>query len=173
MKSSRSATFYNVIFPVWLLIWIPSWLWLILIPVNYLIDRLVLLWSLKGQEDRNVFCRAHTWKICLAGFFSDFVGAALLLGIVELTDRLGGYPARDSFGFPVMQGIMLDPFSNPFSLLIVLAAVALAGLLIFLLDRWILTRAGLERAQAKASALKLALITAPYLFLLPIRWFYV
>ena len=80
MRTRRRPAFYNVMFPLWMLIWFPSWLWLLLIPANYLIDRLVLWWSLGSAEDRQQFCRQHTWKICLAGFASDFAGSLLLLG---------------------------------------------------------------------------------------------
>ena len=59
----RPVLTYNILLPIWLLIWFPSWLWLLLIPANYLIDRIVLHWSLKGLDDRNAFCRRATWKI--------------------------------------------------------------------------------------------------------------
>ena len=40
--------------------------WLILIPANYLIDRLVLRWSLGEMPDKGAFCRKLTWKIGFA-----------------------------------------------------------------------------------------------------------
>lgn len=67
---------------MWLIIFLPSYFWLVLIPLNYLIDRVVLKWSLGDKPDKGLFCRKHTWKICLAGFFSDFVGAAIRLALI-------------------------------------------------------------------------------------------
>ena len=63
--------------------------------------------------------------------------------------------------------VSFNPFEHPAALAIVLFAVALAGVCIFLLDRGILKRAGMEKQDAKRAALRLALVTAPYLFLFP------
>ena len=71
MERKNSTKLYNILLPLWFIIFIPSWLWLLLIPANYLIDRIVLKWSLGDLEDKGLFCRKHNWKICLAGFLSD------------------------------------------------------------------------------------------------------
>ena len=153
---NKTVRLYNILLPIWMLVWWPSWLWLFLIPGNYLIDALVFRWSLKGREDAPALCRRHTWKLCLAGFFSDFAGAALMFAAVaadvsdELTEALAYFPFRHWGAF-----------------LITALAVALAGGLIFLLDRFILQKSGLDPTQAKRSALMLAAVTAPYLFLFP------
>ena len=42
LNSKGVFRLHNVIFPIWLLVWIPSWLWLFLIPANLLVDGLVL-----------------------------------------------------------------------------------------------------------------------------------
>ena len=152
----KTLRLYNVLFPVWMLIWFPTWLWLLLIPGNYLIDRLVLRWSLAGREDRDLFCRRHTWKICLAGFLSDFVGAALLFAV----------SAGDGYS-EMSDAVAYNPFGHWGAFFVVLGAVILSGLLIFLLDRLLLKKAGLDPAQARKSAMPLAMITAPYLFFFP------
>lgn len=147
---------YNIMLPVWMLVWFPSWLWLLLIPGNYLIDRLVLRWSLKGREERDAFCRKQTWKICLAGFLSDLAGALLLFAVYAAD------PGRE-----LTYALAYAPFSHWGAFLITVLAVALSGLLIFLIDRPMLKRSGLDAAQAKRSALYMAIVTAPYLFLFP------
>ncbi len=163
MGKKNSTKLYNILLPLWFIIFIPSWLWLLLIPANYLIDRIVLQWSLGGMKDKGLFCRKHNWKICLAGFLSDFIGAALLLIIalplVSVTD--GSY-FEDAAG-----GIMMNPFTNVLSFVITIAAIALSGACIYLFDWKILQKAGLTIEQAKRSAIRLALITAPYLYLIP------
>ena len=130
----KGTRLYNILFPLWMLIFIPSWLWVLLIPLNYLIDRVVLRWSLGDLPEKGAFCRRHTWKICLAGFTSDFIGALLLLGV---------------FFFGVLLGIDEEAFFETVQ------------------DRWIRKKAGLSLEQAKKSAIRLALITAPYLYLFP------
>ena len=67
---------------------------------------------------------------------------------------------------------MFDPFSNLAGLLIAVASIAVSAACIYLLDKWILGRAGLDPEQVKRSALRLALITAPYLSLFPSRFLY-
>ena len=156
----RPVRTYNILLPIWLLIWFPSWLWIILIPANYLVDRLVLHWSLADKEDRGDFCRQNTWKICLAGFLSDFAGSVLLV-IAMLT--LDAIPGTHDMGY----ALTLNPFANVVAFLITVVAIAVAGICIFKLDRWLLGKAGLDVELARKAALRLAVITAPYLFLFP------
>jgi len=161
-RRHRGQALYNVLFPVWLLVWLPSWLWLLLIPANYLIDRIVLWWGLKGVDGRGDLCRRHTWKVCLAGFAADFVGSALLLACFLACDPIGADWAPD-FSY----ALCFNPFGHPVALLVTLGAIALSGVLIYVLDGVVLRKAGIEKDVAKRAALRLSLITAPYLFLLP------
>lgn len=156
-NSTGETKIYNVLFPLWLLLWVPSPLWLILIPANYLIDRAVLKFSLPEDEMRERFLIAGTWKICLAGFASDIAGSLILLGILGLADL----PSSVSYA------LQFNAFLDPAALVLTLAAIAVSGILIFLLDERILTKAGLPLTRARRSAMLLAIITAPYLFLIP------
>ncbi len=161
----RPIRTYNILLPIWLMVWFPSWLWLILVPANYLVDRLVLSWSLGDMEDKGTFCRENTWRVCVAGFISDFAGSALLLVAMVF---LGSQPGANEFA----AALTLNPFANIFALLVTLAAIALAGFCIFRLDRWLLGSAGLDPELARRAALRLAIITAPYLFLVPAALLY-
>ncbi len=153
---------YNLIFPLWLLVWIPSPLWVVLIPLNYLADRFVLYFSLTGETDKKAFCRKNAWKVCLAGFLADLLGSAFLFACVWL--------AGDDYR--LANAISYDPFSSFKAFLIIVFAVCLSSLLIYVFDRIILDRTELESAQVHRSALFLAIFTAPYLFLLPMKWFW-
>lgn len=161
---------YNILLPIWLIIFFPSWLWLLLIPANYLIDRIVLMWSLGDMPEKGLFCRNHNWKICLAGFASDYAGAILLFALNQL--MFGMNDDVNSFISKAADGLMLNPFSNVLSLVIVIAAIVLSTVCIYKLDKSILTKAGLDIDQAKKSAIRLAIITAPYVYLIPSEWFY-
>ena len=168
MKSDNKI--YNLLMPIWLLIFFPSWLWLFLIPANYLIDRIVLMWSLGDLPEKGLFCRNHNWKICLAGFASDFTGAILLFALSQL--MFGLNDNVNSFIYKTADGLMFNPFSNALSLIIVIAAIALSAVCIYKLDKSILIKVGLDIDQAKKSAIRLAIITAPYVYLIPSEWFY-
>ena len=164
----KNCRLYNIILPVWLLVWFPSWLWLLVIPVNWLIDWLVTRYALKCLGDAEYSPRSIrlSWKICIAGYVSDFAGSLLLLGAYLLFSALDG-----DFRL-VEQGLGWNPFTNFFSVLIILLAIVLSGFCIFFLDRRILSKENLTSAQVKRTALALAVITAPYLYLLPASLFY-
>ena len=166
MNNDNNEKIYNILLPLWLIIFVPTYLWLVLIPLNYIIDRVVLRWSLGEMPDKGLFCRKQTWKICLAGFLSDLAGALILLGISIPVSEIS-----DKF-YDIGHAIMFDPFSDLIGLLIVLASIAVSAACIYFLDRWILRKAGLEAEQVKRSAIRLALITAPYLYLFPSRLLY-
>lgn len=72
----------------------------------------------------------------------------------------------------IEQGVASDPFNSIAAFLMVAVSVAVAGLVIFLLDRKILAHAGLASDQAGKSALWIAVITAPYLYFVPSRLLY-
>ncbi|MBQ9006390.1 MAG: hypothetical protein IJ092_08460 [Atopobiaceae bacterium] len=162
MRKRQRKALYNVMFPLWMLIWFPSWLWFALIPANYLIDRAVLWWSLGNVDERQTFCRKHTWKICLAGFAADFVGSLLLLGAYLLFSSFNSGWAHD-----IVFSLGFNPFSNVVGFLVTAVAIALSGFCIYVLDLRIIQKAGLADTQARRSAILLAILTAPHLFLFP------
>ena len=145
-----------------MLIWFPSPLWCILIPANYLIDRFVLRCSLPEDMDRHSFCKKFSTRICIAGFIADFIGSAVLFAAMLL--------AGDNY--ELANGLNMDPFKDLPSFAIVASAVLVSALAIYFIDRWILIKAGLEKAQARRSALFLAIFTAPYLFFFPSKYLY-
>ena len=116
------------------------------------------------MPEKGLFCRRHTWKICVAGFTSDFIGALFMLGVFFIGALINDEsPLFDD----IVGGVGFNPFTHWLAFVIVAVAVAVAGLLIYLFDRWILKKAGLSLEQAKKSAIRLAVITAPYLFFFP------
>lgn len=158
----KTVKLYNILFPIWMLVFFPSPLWIALIPANYLIDRFVLKRTLPKTVNRSAFCKKNSWKICLAGFVSDLIGALFLFLVVLLCDEK----------YELANGITMDPFKDLLSFLIVALAVTISAIFIFIIDRMILIRCGLSRKQATRSAAFLALFTAPYLYLLPSKLIY-
>lgn len=167
-----SLKLYNVLFPIWLLVFFPSPLWLLLIPANYAWDYVVLSKSLSTASDRKTFCRKNTWKICLAGFLGDLVGAAFLFLCIALPD-VGeqGSSLRDLV-IEIQNSLGMNPFSSVGGFLLVLLGVLIASAVIYVVDQYLLQRAGLDAVQAKKSAKALAVFTAPILFFVPSIWLY-
>ena len=158
---------YNILFPVWLLVLFPTPLWIVLIPLNYLIDLLVLRLSLRGHPDAKEISGNGSLAVCAAGFASDLAGSGLLFLIMLLLSESGRPGAQETAA-----ALNMDPFRSIWSFLATLAAVLFSALLIYLLDRRILRKNGLEEGKAAKSALALALFTAPYLFFFPSRILY-
>ena len=157
----KTEKLYNIIFPLWLLIWVPL-LWFALVPINYFIDRTVLYFSLNGGIDKNAICRKYGWKICIAGFAADLAGSAALFSAVLLCDD----------NYRLANAISYDPFSSLIAFMIIVTVIAVCAFIIYFLDLKILRKSDLDEVQIRRSALYLALFTAPYLFLLPMKWFW-
>ncbi len=67
----------------------------------------------------------------------------------------------------------MNPFENIWALLWTLAAIAVAGVMIYIFNRFVSFRKlPLENKQKHLLALSMAVFTAPYLFLLPTKLFY-
>lgn len=98
----------------------------------------------------------------MAGFAADLAGSLFLLAVYILIDRM-----NLPFEQAMENALGWNPFTNLAGLVIVLLAVLISGILIFLMDRHIFSKAGLDPAKAKKSALTMAVCTAPYLFLIP------
>ena len=167
----QAVTLYNLLLPIWLLVWWPSFLWIIIIPLNYVIDRGVFTLSAKKQKPdlENKFFRKHTWKLWLFGFLSDFIGSILLLSplFIEPPKEIRGNYNKSAFG-RFMNAIQFNPFSYFPAFAYTVFAVLVAGAFIFLFDKMVLNKTGsLTREQAKSIALKMAIFTAPYLYLVP------
>lgn len=162
MNKCTELKLYNVLFPLWFLIWIPSYLWLLLIPLNYILDSIVTWYTIRDLPDAKHFCLKNSWKICIAGFVSDILGSAILFIVSQLSYEFSS-EALEKIG----DGITFNPFNNVASFAICLIALGFSGALIYLIDRKILYKAQLSLEQANRSAKWLALITAPYLFMFP------
>ena len=70
---------YNVVFPIWFFIIIPLG-WLFVLPINFLIDSLVLLIILRLMKMplKKIYGKTIL-KIWLCGFLADFIGALFLM----------------------------------------------------------------------------------------------
>lgn len=161
MKQTR---LYNVIFPVWLLFLVPV-VWLIVIPANLLIDCLVVLLTLTALKhaQKKAVLKQVWWGVWLMGFAADFVGALFLLPSMFL---LGYLPEPwDSW----LEPVMYNPFKSGLAFGVTLLAVALSGVCIYFFDRRRLRSCTLltDREQ-HIVALTLAIVTAPWLFFIPV-----
>ena len=166
----KSTRLYNLFFPVWLLFAHPLLIGAAL-PVNLLIDFLVILLTLKylHVENRTEIATAKIWRTWGLGFAADAIGAVILFFLSVILPELA--PATDDlFG----HALYLNPFTSPLALIIMLLVIALVGILIYWFNySYVFGSTTLTKREQKRVCLALAIVTAPYLFLLPTAWFVV
>lgn len=162
MKQTR---LYNLILPVWLILAIPSPLWLAVLPGNLLVDCLVLFLTLTALRHarRGAVLKQLWWKFWLLGFAADAVGVVwMFLGVV-------GYIPFGKVWENTVAHVTHNAFANPWAFLWTLAGVALAGVCIYCFDRRAMKSCGLLTEREKhIIALAMAAATAPYLFFIPV-----
>lgn len=146
-----AVNFHALIYPAWAILFDPSAAWCIL-PRTFLISGLVLAVVLRYCGIPN---RAQIWKntilrVCIVGFFADFLGALLGFGLYAF----------------------LLPVGFPWEQLTMLPGVAFAGAMLYLFHACIsFGRCDLNREQLHTICLSLAVFTAPYTMLLPFDLF--
>lgn len=168
MKANTgSVKLCNVLFPIWILIFFPQVL-AIVIPGNLIVDMAVLLIALAAMRHREkgAVLRRCWWKVWLLGFAADLIGAAWMVLGWFVTSWV---PSLDSS----LGKILYNPFGHPAAFLWTAAGVAIAGWFIFLLDRRVFRSVPeLTSRQSTRLALTFAIVTAPWLFFLPLYYLY-
>ena len=166
MKANTgSVKLCNVLFPIWILIFFPPVL-AIVIPGNLIVDAAVLLIALAAMHHRakGAVLRRCWWKVWLLGFAADLIGAAWMVLGWFVTSWV---PSLDSS----LGKILYNPFGHPAAFLWTAAGVAIAGWFIFLLDRRVFRSVPeLTSRQSTRLALTFAIATAPWLFFLPLYY---
>ena len=156
-KENRAIRLYNVMFPVYFFYLYPT-AWLYILPANFVIDSAVLAIAMKafGLEKRLAIWKKTILPIWVIGFAADIAGAVLNLGL-----------------YMVLAELPMNWYGPPLEQLIVLPGIALAGVLIYVLNRWLTFRkTELEKEQIHRLTLSLAVFTAPYTMLIPTLWLY-
>jgi hypothetical protein len=167
----KGIKLYNVIFPIWFLIFFPPVIFITLIG-NFIIDSLVTIlcfavFKLSSFKlDLKTFYKRNVLKVWMFGFLSDIIGAALLFTISVFGTGLG-LPNE------YLTGINFDPFGNPPALFIIIFAMLVsAAFILFFNYRFTFVRQIEDKKLRFKVALTIALITMPWTFLLPTKWFY-
>ncbi len=150
----------NVMFPVYMLFLLLPQVWAVVLPFNFAFDSLVLVLAIRHYKYGGT---KEIWKKSILrvwgfGFLADIVGAAFVTALV----------------FAMEAWLDINVFFNSGTeLVMVLPGVALAGWLIYLLDKkWAFGKTVLDAGQRHKLALALAIFTAPYTMLIPTRLLY-
>ena len=152
----KDTRLYNVMFPIWFLLLFPS-LWVVMLPVNFIADSLVILLSARhqGLEDRKSLWKTSILPVWLIGFLCDIAGAGLTVLLYYLQSEL-------NVPFP-------NPILFPGTCLISRPGVILSGVLIYFVNkRFSFKKSGLDADAVRRLCLHLAIFTAPYTMLIPL-----
>ncbi|MBD5134108.1 MAG: hypothetical protein HDT38_06530 [Clostridiales bacterium] len=160
----KQTRLYNIILPIWMIVALPSPLWLAIIPGNLAVDCVVLFFTLLALKHtrKGGVVKQLWWKFWLLGFAADAVGVVwMLLGM------LGYIPFGDRWENTVSH-VTHNAFHNPWAFLWTLIGVALAGVCVYFFDRRAMKSCDLLTGREKhIVALTMAIVTAPYLFFIP------
>ena len=171
MNDRHGVTLRNVLFPIWML-WLFPLTWLVVLPVNFGIDLLVVVLALKTMRVAPVreTARRVILRVWLMGFVADFIGTALMF-VVNLVDSPGAFGKW--WYENLTNAVCFNPFESVYAVLYVTLCVAVsAGCIYWFNRKFCLKRAGLDARQTHRLALALAVFTAPYLFYFPSAWIY-
>lgn len=149
MKSKKEIRLYNVLFPIWMLLIIPT-AWIAVLPANFIVDSLVLIIAAKkiGILEKGIY-KKHILRVWIFGFIADLIGAGILLGSLYIFE---------------------DYFRGD-ELIITLPAMLVAAAMIFLFN-YRFSFPELDKGARLRMALSFAIFTAPYTFLIPLSWIY-
>jgi hypothetical protein len=161
----------NLIFPIWMLIFIPPVIFIALIG-NFIIDSLVVVFCFyvfkltNSEKELKTFYRSTIFKVWIFGFLADIIGALLLLSI-SMFDGFIGLP------YEFISAICYDPFSNIYAVLVIIVAMFISTFLIFIFNYLFTFRKVFNDEKVKIRvALTIAILTIPWTFLIPTKWFY-
>jgi hypothetical protein len=170
-RTSKDIRLYDALFPIWFILLLPPVIFISL-GGDLVIDSAVILIAFALIKDRAA--RGYTvWglfkssilKVWLLGFAADIISAGLLL-VFDAT-------AGSALPYNVSAAVNGNPFANVSGFLIVMFFIALGALLIFLFNYYITFRKKVsDRALRFRLSLAVAVITAPWTFLVPSSWLY-
>lgn len=166
----KDIRLYNVIFPLWFFLFLPPVILITLIG-NFVIDSLVVIacffiFKLADiQKSLTEFYKGSILKVWILGFLADIIGASILfiLGILNPLE----------LPTDLITGINYDPFSNPAAVAVITIAMLVSAVFIFMFNYRITFSKQIDDKKLRAKvAITVALITMPWTFLLPTKWFY-
>ena len=110
MKDTKEIKLYNVIFPVWFLLIFPP-TWLIVIPLNLIIDSIVVYICMKKNNVNDIMekLKKIIFKVVCFGFLADIIGGVFMyaLGFLEIFVEDSKWLVDN-----LINPIMYNPFSS-------------------------------------------------------------
>ena len=152
MKTNKLYSFF---FPSWFILLFPL-TWLIVLPLDFLRQTLVILVALKILNAQHIFekYKKVIFKVFLYGLVADFVGISCISFITSVSGTVSNIPGFiGSIGNSLFKGMIIGPFDS------------IIGFILNL--NYNIKNLDIETEDKKKFALYLAIFTAPYIFYYP------
>ena len=156
MKRHKMIRLNNVYFPLWFFFLYPTPVWLLILVINFIIDSAVVCGGCRYLKKSLDVYKKSILKVWLIGFISDFIGAGMILLMGLIIDYL-------NIPYEWGRGIYCILFSLP--------GLLISMMLIYRLNkRFSFTRTSLDPESIQKLCLYLAVLTAPYVMVIPTYW---
>ncbi len=144
----------NLIFPTWMMFLFVPWLLVISVIGNLIIDSTIYRIGLKNVNFKWESIWKYIIRAYLLGFLADIIVGIIVIIIVE-------------------QGLdYYHIYNDPLSIIVHALGVVATGVLIYYFNRWNLRKLDIDSSRAFRLAMMMAIITAPYTFLVPASLFF-
>lgn len=115
----KEVRLYNVFFPIWMLLLFYPLCWIAVLPVNFVIDLLVIVLTLRALhvEDIKLKAKNSIWKVWIVGFIADIIGGLMMFStqfITDLYNQFGAENASEWLYQNIVNDVMYRPFDNFF-----------------------------------------------------------
>lgn len=159
--NKRIVKLYNIIFPMYMLWVMPPVIFISAI-LNFIIDSAVVLITEKVLKVKDIVSKYKKviLKVWGFGFLADFIGAFFLFLISALFENLD---------ITIKFSIDYNPFGNIYAFIITILCLIISGVLIYIFNKkFCYNKVDLTDREKHILALTMAIVTTPYLFLLPV-----
>ncbi len=155
--NKKDVKLYNLIFPIWMFVLFPPFL-LFTLPLNFFIDSVVLLISLKLLKIKDIASayKKSIFKVFLFGYLADFTGTFIIMLIHDIEKY-----------HDLLYPLSYEPASTPLTFAIMSVAIIIAGIVIYITNKKSsFNSLDITDKEKHKLALSLAIFTAPYTYML-------
>ena len=155
-------------YSVWLE-WLIPLTWPIVFPVNFLMNLIVLVLTMKYLKipNRKQNVKAVLLRVWVMNGAANLIGTTIMFIIMQFD-----FGRNDVWWEKVCDAVWNNPWDNFCAFGIVTLCIVLVAFCIFMFNcKWCLEKTDFDDIQRKKVALSLAVFTAPYWFYLPTEWF--
>lgn len=165
----KQLKLYNVIFPIWILLFIPPVIILSLLG-NFIIDSIViiLVFYILKIENKTKYTKGTLYKKSILkiwgfGFLADFIGAVILFFIFGM----------DLLPIEISYSAVVNPFKDIWGFILSFFGILVAASGIYIFNYYITFKQTIPDQKLRMKiALSLAIITMPWTYLIPVDWMY-